>query len=406
MSVINGKRIACALFIIIMLAVLFFRMSIAPSTDDGFFMNALNGRSLFQFLEWRYFTWSGRWFIEAITVMTINIPYIPELIVTISVFAAAYGIWKISLDGCFDIGEGLLVSLVLIMLCQPSLNQSILWITGGYNYILPISLGFIAYGLHFSSKKVKISTLALMFLACNNEMFAAYSMLIMIMIISYKKLKGDTLKNDMLLLITIAIGFILVMAAPGNKVRFAQETLTWMPGYGDLNFVDKLVLGVDILKSDLNNPANKIYLLCIFLTLLSLLKNWKNSFVFFATFIFLSLYVVRYLFSFNFLSSHLDYIFRGEWLIGQPINDIFQYISIFFTLATLSSLIIHLIYLSRSDIYMYRPLIFIIAGIGSVVAIGLSPTVYASGVRVNFLMDLSLALTSCFLLKNLIKTPS
>ncbi|WP_420267855.1 hypothetical protein, partial [Citrobacter portucalensis] len=87
-------------------------------------------------------------------------------------------------------------------------------------------------------------------------------------------------------------------------------------------------------------------------------------------------------------------------------NDIFQYISIFFTLATLSSLIIHLIYLSRSDIYMYRPLIFIIAGIGSVVAIGLSPTVYASGVRVNFLMDLSLALTSCFLLKNLIKTPS
>lgn len=406
MNVINGKRMASALFIAIVLIVLFFRMSLAPSTDDGFFMNALNGRSLYQFIEWRYLTWSGRWFIESVTALTINAPLIPELIVTLSVLGSAYGIWKVSLDGKIGIAEGLLITLTLVMLCQPSLNQAVLWITGGYNYVFPISLGLIAYGLYFSSERVSIPALVMMFLACNNEIFAAYSILVLSMNIAFKKFNGSSVKNDLLMLVVIISGFLLVIIAPGNKVRFIQETMTWMPGYGELNFIDKLVIGVDILKSDLNNPANKVYLLCICLTIISLIKNWKNSFVSFTSFIFLSLFVARYFFSFNYLSSHLDYIFRSEWLIGRPVNDVFQYVSTFFTLAILSSIITHLVFLLRHDNSMRKPLIFLIAGIGSVVAIGLSPTAYASGVRVNFIMDLSLAITSCYLLKGFIKNPS
>lgn len=152
----NANNITKQALLFALLVILFFAITndifLRGKDDDLFFLTASQSH-FYGFLFERYMTWSGRAIIELITIATIGNLTIVKLMIFASVLLICF-------SSCAAFGEGknlkyIVSFFTLFLLIEPNvLGNSVYWIVGYYNYLLPFSLLFYAIFVYVNQTKL------------------------------------------------------------------------------------------------------------------------------------------------------------------------------------------------------------------------------------------------------------
>lgn len=402
MFAVNRKNLNVVSLITISVCIMYVFISVVYKdiTDDHFFSTALEKHSLPDILKIRYMTWSGRVFIEAFLMKTINILYFPQITIALSCILMSYCIAKFSSkDGVVSLS--LVSAALLIMLSDFHTNrQATLWITGAYNYIIPISIGMysilILLEKNQSSIKKFLSCL-LIFLACNNEQFAVTAFIGVLAYLAIKYRSDGVSAYDLTFFACLVCGGIIVLAAPGNVIRLHSEISNWMPDFNNYSVFHKLAVGVDRISNQINFNDNFLFFIVSIISIAFLLRRCEFCLVNAAMISILSLKVLSFIMSFypDTMLSRLirfeEYISSATWRYSVV------YITYFINLLSLSSILVTCILASKTAKDATFISVVLLCGVLSALMIGFSPTAYASGTRVMFLFDVSMAIGGLFI---------
>ncbi|WP_312073890.1 DUF6056 family protein [Atlantibacter sp.] len=382
-------NISCLVFIA---AVVFF---IVPSLqtlrydDDHYFSTALTGRTLFEYLNMRYHTWSGRIPIEALIALTINVELYWKIAIPVSFFVIAYSLSKLSgFDKQFRLFPMCLVTALMLLINHNVLNEAAWWVTGSYFYLQPIAAGLFSLLIFRASERigttVKILSLVLISFACFNEQFSV--LVALPYPVLYAIYKKDFSKYNFSYILVVILSTVLSLSAPGNSARKSAEILTWMPDYANLNIIDKITIGLDRLSSHINDDNS---LFSIFLAVL-LYISYKKSSPSIATagsFVMISFKLATSLLHYI-NSESINFFANSAFLSLGDISNFVRFTPYIFSLLVIFSALTLLTSIcSNLEDYFYLPLPMIL-GILSVIVIGFSPTAYASAFRVLFIFNL------------------
>ncbi|WP_218335317.1 DUF6056 family protein [Enterobacter sp. ENT03] len=384
-------KIFCFLFIIMVCFNVFFSVSYRLTADDQYFINALDDRNLLSFIHERYMTWSGRWSIEAITALTIPHIWLVKIMIPSFLMLSAFFISKI----CFHESDirHVSISLASILLIPHGIYEdSISWITGFYNYLLPASLGLFFFYTFVNEYPKSLKTLSVLSLiiVCNHEQVSLA--LIMASVFFLLSKKGRFSAYRIISLLVMVANFVILVIAPGNFKRVVSESTLRMPEYFDLNFLDKVSMGYDRLNALFFMNGNYVILIICVVLLWSLLTmQTKKSNDIISIVILMAFIACMILLNYNGIKSPLIGIVQ-EYKGFSPFTIIPSYISLAFIVITMC-------YVISQRLANYNLIIgSIVIAIATVIAIGFSPTAYASGMRVLFVAEILLVMTSLMII--------
>lgn len=390
------KIIPHAILWAVMAWYLFVNINIMSGTDDIFFVTVTQKMNLYDFTAMRYHTWSGRYLIEALMVKTINIAYAPQLLIISSFALLSYSISLItSDDGSVSLTSITIASLLLLAVPGTS-SQAILWVSGGYNYILPIALGLYALSNLIHEKHCAIPvSLAALFFSCNNEQFGAVALLVIAITTSIRKYKKLPVKYEIIYLVTSAVSFVSNMLAPGNKARFLAEVPNWMPDFNNLSMLDKITIGMDRLNNHVHYPDNiTLFIFCLIALFIASRKN-GFSMITCAAIIFCGMHALYFIstfypkFSFYHTKMLLPEFIRADSAVADSWSSVSLYTSYALSIVTVLSSFFAVADSKKSQSSFWKIILIMLCGVASAVMIGMSPTAYASGARVMFIFDIS-----------------
>ncbi|EOA5501865.1 hypothetical protein J7S71_00125 [Enterobacter hormaechei] len=377
-------------------------------TDDHFFSTALSKYSIFEILKIRYDTWSGRILIEAFLMKTINVHLFPQIAISLSCILLAFSVSKMaSIDGRVTI-PFIALSMLLFLSDFHTNRQATLWITGAYNYIIPISIGLYAVTIYLDMDQSifkKLSSCVLIFLASNNEQFAVTAIIAtaVIMIVKFKA-KGLT-AYDAAFTVSLLCGGAIVLAAPGNVVRLHSEIINWMPDFENYGVLYKLSVGVDRISNQVNFEDNFLFIACCFASLSYLLLREEQSIAVKSMALVFTLKIVTFLLLF-YPSTHISELLRSDnYIKPSSWGHASVYLNYLINLVSLSSILITCLMASGSKKEATKISVILVCGVLSALMIGFSPTAYASGTRVMFLFDISIAVATVFMIRNIFSRP-
>lgn len=404
MTVNNLRPLKILGFIYVATILVFIAISLHTwgADDDKYFSDALLNRSLFEFLNIRYHTWTGRILIEGIMVLTINHPWFFKFVIPLSLCVMAASLVALSSRGR---KAGLLsfcLSLTLLLLINGDvMGEASWWVTGSYNYLQPIAAGLLSLAIFYYHRSgpvwTKVLALALLVFACFNEIYSILFAVPAIIAITYAR--KDYGKYSAIYFIAAALTTAFALTAPGNRERFYKETSRWFPDFPNFNIIDKVALGFDRLSSHITEQ--NVLLLVLMAVLVACIVLQKKNITGLQM---LCMAVLAFKFALFFIFTRYSYPLKAfthfEFLDFGNVADIkffFPYVFSLFILFTCISLMTSICDSVEDLINM--PVVFIL-GIASVVMMGLSPTVYASSFRVVFIFDLSVIYVILYMMFN------
>lgn len=392
----------------ICLIYIFFSVVFKDITDDHFFSTALSKYSIFEILQIRYNTWSGRILIEAFLMKTINIPLFPQIAISISCVLLAFSVSKLASSDSRATLPYIALSMLLFLSDFHTNRQATLWITGAYNYIIPISIGLYAITIYLDRDQSifkKLSSCILIFLASNNEQFAVTAIIAMTVILIAKCKTRELTVYDSAFTASLLCGGAVVLAAPGNVVRLHSEIINWMPDFDSYGVLYKLSVGVDRISNHINFNDNFLFIICCSASLAYILLKENNRLTITLLAAIFTLKVVTFLISF-YPASPVNNILRYENYIS-PVSwgDPSIYASYLTNLMTLSSILITCLIASRTKFEAIKISVVLLCGVLSALMIGFSPTAYASGTRVMFIFDISITIATVFMVTKIFSQP-
>lgn len=274
------------------------------------------------------------------------------------------------------------------------------WITASATYFWPISIGFLSLipiRKQLDNQKMKwweyvVYSLALVY-AANEELMmvlivASYLVYFLVDIAHEKKIHGYIMIQTLLAVVSI----IFTLTAPGNGARGDSEITNWFREYKMLSFVDKVELGF-------SSTANSIwfgsYTVFIFACIILAVIIWKK----YDDFITRMIAIVPSVVSIGCgpvkditvkLFGKIEILTADISNIGlitvQNYNNLSTYIK-FGCLCFFCILFIVDICLAFDKTYKcLAAVILLVAGTASRVALGFSPTIWASGFRTYSVM--------------------
>lgn len=367
--------------------------------DDKFFGTALQSRTLFEFLDWRYHTWTGRMLIEGLMVSTINHDWYWMIVIPASCVAASASMAILSGHKDDLILYTCIIFAAMMLINHNVIMEAIWWVTGSYNYIQPIAAGLLSITIHSRGRKnlasLKLLSIPLMIFSCFNEQFSIVVLLPYVILYTFYR-RDLSLYNVGYALISL-ITTSLSLTAPGNESRSIAETASWMPDYSNLNIIEKIALGFDRLSSHITEQNLIFTIFVIFLCFMAV-RRGRTGFASVSALLILVIKASTY-FVFTRYSESLNMLTHADFLTFGEIATRSTYIPYVLSLLVLFSCI-QLISIHCDNIKDVMTTVFpFILGIASVVIIGMSPTVYASGFRVLFIFNLALI----FVITSLIK---
>lgn len=397
--------------IALILIAISFHLKLDLKSDDGFFSNLIHQLSLVDYLSMRYKTWTGRIPIEALLFLTINYSLfwkimIPSCIVLLAVSISRIVCQKIILFYTFT-------TLILLLVIPMSINHfAAFWITGFYNYLLPISLAMYVFSYIINKGNNRFEFI----LSCIAVFVSSYSeqggmLFLCLGLITFIMFKHTRSKQKYIIYLLSFVNYILLITAPGNYSRLISETWTWFPDYIDYSFFQKLCFGLDKLHQvfiiHFNFPLIILLGLIGFIyiqqgvktiagmlslgTIISFdflsILGWSDKLV--------SLLITR-VFGKNFLNDSA--------LSAEKWGSISTYMSYFFVMLTIISVIILMISSIKNYRLLCLMLVFFGVAITSIVTIGLSPTIYISGLRVDYVFEVCIVILCMFSIDYLYQT--
>ncbi|WP_219495570.1 DUF3329 domain-containing protein [Proteus terrae] len=222
MNIIRIERVVFLIlsFIIVLIPSLWIPMQ---SDDYSYYLMGLSPSAHLE----HYLGWSGRIVTNIISSTLLNIfpHFIYEII---NSFVFSFLILFISIIPISDkedkVKSFIIISsliFVLYWIANPNLGQTSFWIVGSANYMWTnmFIAGYFVYLFRILNKKTfnPIYLFILSFLAgCSNENTAVIVILLTVFIVFYEK---ASIKIKFISIASTLIGFLLLIFAPGNKIR-------------------------------------------------------------------------------------------------------------------------------------------------------------------------------------------
>ncbi|MBA5979750.1 hypothetical protein HT737_06700 [Pseudomonas sp. MD195_PC81_125] len=395
----NNKTILFGLFLVALYVSFYLTLSINTFSDDSKFLTAAtSGASSLSYLLERYYTWTGRIAIEGIMYETIATPAFWKLAIPSFLLLSSYSIWKSFFSDKIDFAYGIpLCMFGVLIISHPILDTTVFYVTGFYNYLLPVACGLFASALFVKpssfSTPEKILAIPLAFIASQSEQVGISMIAIFATSLIWDRRNQATFRT-LLALIVIA-GFALLITAPGNYLRLTTEAV-YMPEFTEYSFIRKVLNGFDIFNAHYIDPMN-LYpkIIALLLVLLTMGKTFELK----RTALILTIGGIFQgsILSFLFTTGNDDYYSIRNLNSGFGLNYFFSYA------LSISSLISATYLMKRSlatnsSFYIGTLLLLLHTGVTAVV--GLSPTAYESGYRVLLVGDIIILMLTCLLLRN------
>lgn len=287
----------------------------------------------------------------------------------------------------------LLCTVLLLSIPHSVLKQTLWWVTGAYNYLMPVAFALPALYIYFFRDRfsflVQLLSLFLMIVAYSSEQILICFVLPLIIIQTIKN-KDFSFYN--ILFFFIIIGYIIfAIASPGNKIRFLAEISYWFPDYTHFNYIARLGLGLDRINENLANLNIPLLLLSV-LVLCIMIKRVEMS----KSDIFSAMVIALY-FIFS-IGNFKELTIINYTLFNFSLSCSYKYyIPYSFTVLFVFSLLFLVVSICRNSKDLLNIFVILVLGFGSVVAVGFSPTVYASEDRILFFLDLTFVYSFIYL---------
>ena len=351
---------------------------LAYSQEEGF--------SLLPWLAERYMTWSSRTAIEAVLMLMVNLPAV---------------VWRIADSFVVVIGAAALTRLLerreyreyysffisLMFLALPYSYMSLAgWIATSLNYMWPLAFGLI--GIYPVRKYIEgerirlpegiLCTVCLIFAGSSEQMafvlLASYGCCGVYLLCGKERRRiWQQCKSYLLQTALTLLCFVYILACPGNAIRSVSETATWLPEFASYSLFKKIELGVTVTIKSIFIQENIGFLVMTFL-LAALIwqyrKNWGcRIMALIPAFIMLVFTEIRQLLGSDHPFLNLNTI-EGIGLI----------------------LVCGIVLLDSYILMGKSPQFLLVSGVyaaalATKAVIGFSPTIYTSGERTSWVMD-------------------
>ncbi|SBO16357.1 DUF6056 family protein [Carnobacterium divergens] len=398
--------------IVVLVYLFHLNFDIFEISDDAWFKNAGEYFHLFDFLKWRYFHWSARLFPDAVAYLIFKLPIVYwRVFNTALIVLLGYSISRI-FNSKWKPFASVSALLILGYISYDVLYSGYFWITGSFNYLLPMALGMyimIPYAdsyfreteHHFSIKTILLFIAVFLFSFSNEQVLACalgaalcYHITIFI---QKKKVNPILLISTGLML----IGFIIMYVSPGNKLRFVFEEARYFPGFSSLSLLGRTKIGMFWMYQMISQNMIVSVVLITILTLILTKPSWYKKILIILSTLMISLHHVRsdYMMDFESRSKVPVRLFMDT---TKLFSLEFIYYVLPFVLWTFFFGILILCILKSVDHPIFIGLCFL-AALTSCILMFFSPTIVASGPRVLNCFGLILSLVSVYLFHQIVE---
>ncbi|WP_336792071.1 DUF6056 family protein [Pantoea anthophila] len=380
------------------------KLRLMTYADDVTFSHALDNISLLDYLQHRYHTWSGRVVIEGIMVSTIIFHGFWKILIPVCFISSAYLMWSITLKNKIDFKLGTPIAMAATLLINaPVAGDAEWWVTGFYNYLLPMTCALFLANFLLSpvaGMRKLFSSLLLSFIATSSEQIAVFMVVVIpfIFLVAAEKRQGN--RAIAVAYVTVLIGAAITLLSPGSASRFSVEAVRYMPQIAEMNILQKAIIGVDRLVENVAFGRNIAFLASSLIFIAYLSKKGKGDILSKICLIFSVTSTVICLTSLSFYMKDIDYLTYYGKFYSVDFGSLKVYGCYLFYLISLICMAAGSID-SSDGIRDYRAFLTLMIGMLVTIAIGLSPTAYASGERVLYVFNISLILYSFFNIKRL-----
>lgn len=344
-----------------------------------------------------YQTWSSRVFVNTLMFSFESIPYYLFGIITgVLVFMAL-----ISFDRLTDslvkssLVKQLLIS-ILFLLVPFYYFVTAGWIATTVTYLYPVLLLTIGLCLiiDFRQWYCNLLGMLLLLIAFNNEQLLVMGLVVAVTMLVYYFLHNKKLLDSIKLkLFSVGLpllaNFMIVAMCPGNSARKVAETKHWFPQFANLTLLEKFDIG---LSTTIQHYLffGTIVLIALMLTFI-VIDNDKDDL---AT---ISLVILLILLScVNNLKNNPELLANQTGLLNSSFKLFIGQSSL--AIFIFATVVYHLYKLSNHKMLLWLELSILFGGLLSRVALGFSPTNYASATRTFTFMTVGILVVMALLL--------
>lgn len=393
---INAAVLVCIVSYLYIMAT---TLQLSGTGDDQYWLSIFNSGQVIEKAIERYSIWSGRVPIELLMTSTIGIIIFWKVAIPTSIVVLCYSICRIA-NNNFGL-MSFAASLVLFLSIPNPINQNASWwVTGFYNYLLPVALSIYAFSVSYVNSNVKLEKIfciiAAFFFSYMEQAGISYVVAMVVLLSSRKDTRQPF--NIFMLFISV-VNLIVSLKAPGNENRLMVETWSWYPQYQTYGLIHKLSLGFDKLHQLMTFRYN--FPLIGFSAVLFCLRSVSGKMplsIKIAMSIIMSFIAISITNSLTGFFSTESFFYNttlhaSRWASGKIF---LSYLYLWFVIC--SMFIIMLDMLANKHISL-TPIISMLLGFMTVTMMGMSPTVYASDVRVNFPFEIMCIISCMYLFK-------
>lgn len=271
--------------------------------DDAFFLEYCGSMGFFEYLQWRYETWTGRMASEGMMHIFFNLDLWVWRIVNagmlvalpVALVALKNRVVPENEENTENARNGRkLVNLVVailfyLLLDIKAFGYSTIWITGSMNYLWPMVCGIVALcvvaNVAFDVERERVpawkfvaASACALIATMSSEQMGAVLLAFELICILEKIWKKKTVGAGIIVLTTVTVGAFLVSSlSPGNELRIVAAIEHNMPQFEALSIGERAFILIQWLVSSFANE-NAAFLIAIWLIgILLLWVNLKNS---------------------------------------------------------------------------------------------------------------------------------
>lgn len=368
------------------------------AADDAWFSRALEQRSLWEFMAWRYDQWSGRLPIEAALVLLVNHAWAWKLINGLMWLLFCYSAGKIALAGRSAASSTALAFVALMLISPRTLYAATWWITGSVNYLWPTALGL--YGMlayvdpDGRGNLSRLGCLLAAGLAMYNEQVAFVLLPAALVSLSFRIARRKLGRWDVAQLAFMVANAATVLAAPGSRHRYLSEQALRFPDFAMLDVFDKVAIGLGLVFRSVVDPGNLMIAAMVIVVAGLLLRAPVDKAGKLMVFTALGFLAIGYVLAF----PGLPRVSALRFYTLPPIDGESAAFLNVYVLSAWSAFVVACV-VAAAVAASWRSLgeslgVFttLVLGMGSLGALGFSPTAYASGDRIAFVCQVAFLL--------------
>jgi hypothetical protein len=251
--------------------------------DDLYFSQILDHTGLMPWLQSRYFTWSSRLLLEATLVLVLRLSIIIWITLDIGMILMLFSSLQQLLAPNKQLREGMTLALLVCM--YPFFHMgSAGWVTTTVIYLWPLSLA--AYALGGMARWLRGERIpwyrwllygASAVYGCNNELIAMMVLAVGVAVLLRAVHDKKNLVVPLLGIVLSVVSLAFVLTAPGNSIRIASETLSWMPDFPAISLFSKIRIGIVSTMEHFVSIPNAVLFLFLLLIVIHVFRE-NNSF--------------------------------------------------------------------------------------------------------------------------------